>query len=198
MVIMELTKGIVLSIETQRIKDAALTCPWTVGPPVFNKRAGNRKDRAILTLVSAADRNHLSDFCHEGLPDEDFQLLLTKVSAACGPIGELLKLSSYSEEEKRYCHQSLVPFFRSCCKQIFPAIHFLPKLIWVSVQQIIDAKTIDLAEITTIARDAPLFAGFLAYFHVANSASQQENVSSQLIRSFLQCWFTVYVLQRRP
>lgn len=177
MVVLANMVGIVLSIESSRIREAQLTAPWNTGQPIFNRRAGTRRSRAVLLLPSQQDRQQMLVFASSGLPKDQFDSLRSTTQKISKCIARLMTTSAYIDGNLYKCHHALCPFFRSCGKQIFPAIHFIPMKIWDSLDAFLATGQIDTAVIELIAKSSPTLAGFFAYQHTIECDEQKQNVS---------------------
>jgi hypothetical protein len=171
------TPGIVLSIESNKIREANLTMPWNTGQPTFNQRAGTRRSRAVLFLPKQQDRQQMLVFATSGLLKDQFDTLCNTTLQISKCIGRLMTTSAYIDGDLYKCHHALCPFFRSCGKQIFPAIHFAPKAIWDSLDDFLVTGNIDTTVIELIASSSPTLAGFFAYLYTIECDEQKQNVS---------------------
>ena len=129
--------GIVMSIESKRIREANLSQPWISGftslltsGTNFNRQS-TRKSRNILDLKK--DEKILFDLytSQEGVPVEDLNKFSNEYRR--NPVVVLMKKSATIENGRYKCEYSLKSFFRSCRKDITPAISFLPKCLWTAV-----------------------------------------------------------------
>lgn len=67
----------------------------------------------------------------EGVPVTDFNKFCNEYLR--NPVVDLMKKSAIIENGRYKCDKTLKPFFRSCRKDITPAISFLPKCLWTAV-----------------------------------------------------------------
>lgn len=121
--------GIVMSIESKRIRDAKLTQPW-VSHTNFNRQT-TRKQRNLLELSPAEKKLIELYISDNGVPINDLNMLRNGYRR--NPIVELMVSSATIANGNYICDNILKPFFRSCRKDIMPAISFLPKVLWTAV-----------------------------------------------------------------
>lgn len=121
--------GIVMSIESKRIRDAKLTQPW-ISHTNFNRQT-TRKNRNVLEL--SVEEKKLIDLytSQNGVPINNLNMLRDEYRR--NPVVELMVKSATIVNGNYICNKILKPFFRSCRKDIMPAISFLPKVLWTAV-----------------------------------------------------------------
>jgi hypothetical protein len=119
-------------------------------------------------------------FANSTIEAQDFQALYQSLKPMCECIAQLMKYSACKVGQTYACHSALQQFFRSCAKQIFPALHFLPKCIWKEVEQLLEAGRLQVSIMESIAVNSPTLAGFFAYMHTITSPEQKSNVYTHL------------------
>jgi hypothetical protein len=186
----------VLSIESSKIRDAQLTAPWSTEPPIFNQRAGTRRGRAVLLLPKLPDRERMRTFARSAITASDFNLLLEATRNQSECIASLLQFSADSQDDTFKCHPTLAPFFRSCGKDIFPAIQLIPTSVWSDIDRFLDNGDLDVSMMENIATNSPTLAALFAYSHTIYQQHEKENVLTLLNASSLMSSETACQLPR--
>jgi hypothetical protein len=135
------TVGIVLSIQSRRIEAEGLKTPWK-STHVSRQRITTRESRAVIYLPEKNDRLHFAQYHRHGLHASDFYSLKKCVTKACVVVAELMDVTAIVRDEFYTCPPLLVPFFSSCTKSIFPALHFMPPSVWNTSRQFLVHKTL--------------------------------------------------------
>lgn len=120
--------GIVMSIESKRIKDAKLSQPWITETNFCRK--STRKERNVLQLTTE-EKKLFDQYTSAGI--STVELLKFYSEYPRNPIIELMVISANTTNGLSQCTEILKPFFRSCRKNIMPATSFLPKSLWNAV-----------------------------------------------------------------
>lgn len=166
-----------LSIETWRIQEADLQTPWKQTDNQCSTRASTRRNRNIIHFTKEEHRQRMYTYSHGGIALAEFPSLLNYIETLSEPLTELIRISSNLDQETAHPHRALTPFFRSCCKLIFPAIHFIPKSLWHLIKHMIEEQTVTQNEVQIIASTAPVLSQFLAYYYTAPSENGKQTVS---------------------
>lgn len=158
-----LVVGIVLSIESKKIRAANFQHVWS--SQVRSKiRAGTRKSRAVLPSLKKEDREELRTYAYDGIPSSQFASFQSRIEKICDPIGTLILVSSVQTVGNlTICDKLLVPFFASCAKLIFPAIHLIPVCLWATMERFIAENQIDKDTMEVITKQAPLLSSLFQY-----------------------------------
>jgi len=128
--------GIVMSIESRRIRDAKLTQPW-ISETNFNRQS-TRKNRNVLEL-NAAEKKLIDLYTSQnGVPINDLNNLRSEYRR--NPVVELMIASATIINGHYRCDKILKPFFRSSRKDIMPAISFMPKVLWPLIEGYLDGQ----------------------------------------------------------
>jgi hypothetical protein len=126
--------GIVMSIESKRIRAAKLSQPW-ISETNFNRQS-TRKDRNVLEL-NAEEKNLITQYTStNGVSVIDFDYFLSEYRR--NPIVKLIQKSSTVTNGSYMWDDNLKPFFNSCRKDIMPAISFLPRMLWNAVDKYLE------------------------------------------------------------
>lgn len=172
-----LTVGIVLSIETWRIEEANLQAPWKSKEPPLSQRASTRTSRSVIPFKNNEDRKQMYEYSHsDGIQEMDYKKLIRVVKALCLSIGSLLESTSVFVNKCFKPHASLKPFFQSCSKLIFPAIHFVPKCLWDEIESLIKSKTLSVEIMESVARQSPILSNTLGFYFASNSTKDRDMV----------------------
>lgn len=171
-----LITGIVLSIESDRIKAENLQTPWKAEGHI-RQRATERAERSILYLPDKADRLLLHTYARKGLQKEEYDRLLDILRSRVKAIVSLLQVSSITDDSALIrCHPTLVPFFSSCSKSIFPALHFIPPSVWPVLEVFLETRMLPLDSINLLSVHSPMLAGFFSFYHQQSTAQKESLV----------------------
>jgi hypothetical protein len=128
--------GIVMSIESRRVRDAKLSNPWITETNFC--RQSTRKDRNVLELTNEEKILFDQYTSLSGIQAEVLHKFHTGYKR--NPIIELMVTSAQTTNGLSKCNEILKPFFRSCRKNIVPAISFLPKSLWNAVDLFLNER----------------------------------------------------------
>ena len=131
-----------------------------------------------MAITKRDDRERLQKFAYSTIDAAEFELLYQAVYMKCKCIAELMKYCAYRTESDIACHAALHLFFKSCTKQIFPAIHFLPKCVWKDIELLLETRSLDVSIMESVVANSPALAGFFAYQHTITTSEQRENVKT--------------------
>jgi hypothetical protein len=171
--------GIVLSIESERIKAEQLKTPWKAEDSIRQKATtpSPREERSIIYIPEKLDRLLLYTFAHKGLVKDEFDAMLVYLRNTEQAIANLLDASCIKSDPVLVrCDSTLIPFFSSCSKSIFPAIHFIPRAIWPELDLFLETKTLPLTSIKLFTNNSPLLAGFFSFYHQQSTSQKESSV----------------------
>lgn len=160
--------GIVLSIESARIKQKNLMTPWKESTP-SSARASTRKDRNYWYLKKSkkynpVDKVGLFSSVKSGISMGDISAI---IRACPGPLADLMKLvavkiTNYGSTLYQ-CPPMLRPIYRSACKPISPALALIPSSLWIDVDRFLDNPGPSCELIGSAAHFSPALSQFLAF-----------------------------------
>jgi hypothetical protein len=175
--------GIVLSVEQDRIQQANLASPWLNGRS-SRHRATTRSLRNVVQNASKHDRNLLLAFSTTGIEREELEQLERSLTPELFGLLDLVK----KEKDGMFdCSEPLQPFFNSCSKIIFPAVHYLPASVWAVSVSICNTRKVQPEQFAMIATNAPLFSQFLGFMMVQSCRSSMDSVLLEITTVCLFC-----------
>lgn len=156
--------GVVLSIESKKIRAANFQHTWS--SQVKSKiRAGTRNSRAVLSDLKKEDRESIRAYAYDGIPSSEFGAFQSRIEQLCDPIGTLILVSSVQAVGNlTICNKLLVPFFASCAKEIFPAIHLIPVSLWSTMERFVADNDIDKDTMEFVTKHSPLLSNLFQYW----------------------------------
>ena len=165
--------GIVLSIESWRIRERNFTAPWRETTP-SKQRATTRKDRNCWYLPESATwkpRKLLRQFALRdgGLTRSEITQLIQKHP---GPFSVLLNRIAYpvikDGLEVFMCPAVLQPFFHSASKPISPAIGVIPKVLWEPTAMFLSTRRLRNDNYINLVREHSILLNCLVTFIISN------------------------------
>ena len=168
--------GIVLSIESWRIKERNFTAPWRETTPSM-QRATTRKDQNFWHLPESATwkrRQLLRQFALRdgGLTLSEVTQLITKHP---GPFSELINRTAYPVNKNGLtfymCLPVLQPFFHSASKEISPAIGVIPKALWEATTVFLSTSRLRNDNFFDLVREHSTLLNCLITFIISNIAN---------------------------
>jgi hypothetical protein len=175
--------GIVLSIETSRVKQQALNDPFIIIQQEI-RRGSSRAQRSVYDY-NESDRQLLHKYVASGLSDNEWDAFL---QVQIEPMKSFLCHSNWRMAilamGVNYCKEDYCDFILSLTKNINPSIQFFPAIVWSAW----DAYWTDLTKIydlqRLLKRYAPCFSKLFNYSHFARESGNP--IESQSITALLE------------